>query len=232
MFQFIYHGRFNCLITKDTFETYLKDMYANMKKLFNITWSPAKFVVTMEMDPTRPRGIGGNTDFDRKTDIIFRLRLQLFGFPKKDQTFELMQEMFEHILRHEMFHFLVPSVQDNSCWTEGVVEFMTNLYRQHGSQKTNLESSLYRLTQTYNETIDVVYKEHLYGYVNGFKKMLKLFNEDPNILDDIRKIIQDFNKTDDTYKRPYSAADIIAYNPKFKIFFRGRCNKHVVHEFE
>ena len=134
---------------------------------------------------------------------------------------ELIQEMFEHTLRHEMFHFLIPSVKDNSCWTEGVVEFMTNLFRQHGSQKANLESSLYRLTQTYNETTDIVYKEHLYGYVNGFKKMLKLFNEDPDILDDIR----------DTYKRPYSAADIIAYNPKFKIFFRGRCNKHVVHEF-
>jgi hypothetical protein len=231
MFEFIYKGRFDCLITKGQFEAYVENMYYNMKKILKVKWSPAKFVVTMEIDPTRPKGIGGTTDYDRKSDIIFRLHLQLLGFPKKEQTFDLMEKMFDYTLRHEMFHFFLPSVKDNSCWSEGVTDFMTHLFK-HGSTNANLTNALTSLTVKYRETTDEHYKMHLYGYMTGFKKMLSLYRNDPSCIDDVFLLIQDHCKNDATYKKEYTAADIKAYNSDFKTFFVGRCNKHFIHVFK
>lgn len=230
MFQFIYKGRFDCLITKEIFESHVERTYNAMKRQLGVTWSPAKFVVTMETDPKRPRGIGGTTDYDRKKDIIFRLHLQLFGVPKQEQTFELMNQLFDYTLRHELFHFFIPSIQHNSCWTEGVTDFMTILHT-HGSTEGNLLGFLARLTQRYKEA-EEDYKQHLYGYITGYKKMLSLFHEDASVVKDVYKLIRDRHKSDDTYKREYSPSDIIAQNPKFRTFFLGRCNKHIVHEFK
>ena len=231
MFEFIYKGRFDCLITKGQFEAYVKNMYHNMKKYLRVTWSPNKIVVTMEVDPRRQKGIGGTTDYDRKTDIIFRLNLQLLGFPKKEQTFELMYAMFDYTLRHEMFHFFLPSVKDNSCWSEGVTDFMTHLFRR-GSTDANLTNALTELTARYHETTDEYYKAHLYGYVTGFRKMLALFRKDSAYIDDIFLLIRDRNKSDATYKKEYTAEDIIKYNSDFKTFFVGMCNKHIPHVFK
>ena len=83
MFQFIYKGRFDCIITKDIFEQHVKNLYNDIKKKFNITMDPKKFIVTMEIDSKKSKGYGGYTDYDRKTEIIYYLNLQLFGYPKK-----------------------------------------------------------------------------------------------------------------------------------------------------
>jgi hypothetical protein len=230
MFQFIYKGRFDCLITKEIFESHVKTTYTAMKQQLGVTWSPAKFVVTMETDPKRPRGIGGTTDYDRKTEIIFRLHLQLLGVPKKEQTFELMKQLFDYTLRHELFHFFIPSIQNNSCWTEGVTDFMTTLHT-HGSTEGNLLGFLAQMNQRYKEAKDD-YKQHLHGYLAGYKKMLTLFHEDASVVEDVYKLIRARHKNDETYKREYSPSDIIAQNPKFRTFFLGRCNTHIPHAFK
>lgn len=225
MFQFIYKGRFDCIISKQEYETYVIKLYNDIKTRFNIKWSPKKFIVTFESDPNREKGIGGTTDYDRKTDIVYRMRLQLFGYPKKEQTFELMQEVFGYTLTHEMLHFFIPSVKDNSCWSEGITDFMTFWYTD------KIEENLNRLTKKYKNIEDPIYKQHLYGYLSGFKKMTALYTENIGIIDDMKKLIKDFNN-DDAKKKIYTTPDIISYNPKFKTFFIGKCNNHIPHELK
>ena len=55
MFQFRYIGKFDCLISKNVFENYVKNLYNNIKKCFQISWSPKKFVITMEIDPNKKK---------------------------------------------------------------------------------------------------------------------------------------------------------------------------------
>jgi len=224
MFQFIYKGRFDCLITKEMFEAYVKNIYSKIQKELNITMVPKKFIVTMEMDSNKPKGYGGYTDYDRKTDIIYYLNLQLFGYPKKEQTFELMQGLFENILIHEMLHFFIPSVKNNSCWTEGVTEFMTFWYLDI------IDETLLRLENEYKEIKDAKYKEHKYGYLIGFKKMVKLYNEDKTVINIMKKIIKDFNKNSESKQKEYLSSDIISYDKRFKTFFTGKCNHHIEHK--
>jgi preprotein translocase subunit SecA len=75
------------------------------------------------------------------------------------------------------------------------------------------------------KTTDEKYKAHKYGYITGLKKMVTLYNKDPSVMDDMKKIIKEYDRT-----KEYTATDIIAYNPKFKTFFIGRCNKHIPHD--
>ena len=224
MFQFIYKGRFDCIITKDIFEQHVKNLYNDIKKKFNITMDPKKFIVTMEIDSKKSKGYGGYTDYDRKTEIIYYLNLQLFGYPKKEQTFELIQGFFGIMLTHEMFHFFLPSVKNNSCWSEGVTDFMTFWYMDA------IEENLLRLQNEYKEIKDPKYKEHKYGYITGFKKMVKLYNEDKTVIDTMKMIIKDFNKNLETKQKKYTSSDIISYDKNFKTFFTGKCNNHIAHE--
>lgn len=224
MFDFRYIGKFDCLISKNVFENYVENLYNNLKKCFNILWSPKKFIVTIEIDPKKKRGIGGCTDYDRKTDIIFRLNLQLFGYNKNDITFSILEEFFGYTLTHEMLHFFIPSVKNNSCWSEGVTDFMTFWYNN------TISENLIKLTNEYKNITEPIYKKHKYGYITGFKKMDKLFKEDPSIINDMKHIIKDFNKNDTIKKKEYTEKDIIHYNKKFKIFFTGKCNNHYKYE--
>jgi hypothetical protein len=223
MFQFIYKGKFNCLITKDVFETHIEQLYDNMKKMFGISWSPKKFIVTMEIDPKKSKGWGGNTNYDFKTNT-FLLTLQLFGFSKNEQTISIIEKLFGYVLTHEMLHFFIPYVQNNSCWSEGVTDFMTFWYTD------TISENLFRLKKEYKEITDPSYKQHKFGYLSGFKKMVKLYEDDPSVITDMKRIIKDFNKNDKNRQKIYTHKDIIEYNPKFVGFFIGKCNTHVKHE--
>jgi len=226
MFHFIYKGKFDCLITKADFEIYVENLYNDMKKLFKISWNPKKFIITMEIDPTKEKGWGGNTDYDRNTDIIYKLTLQLFGFSKREQTFSIIQKLFGYTLTHEMLHVFIPSVQNNSCWSEGVTDFMTFWYTD------TISENLTRLTEEYKNITDKEYKQHKYGYVKGFQKMAKLYEEDSSVIKDMKRIIKDFNKNDISKKNTYLKKDIIEYNPRFSIFFNGKCNTHFEHKLK
>jgi hypothetical protein len=171
-------------------------------------------------------GYGGNVD---EIYPNYTLQLQLFGFPKKKQTFELLHYFFGTIVTHELFHLLIPYVKGNSCWSEGVTDFMTFWYRDTLWHRDTISEHLLRLQHEYNEITNKTYKAHKYGYITGLKKMVKLYNENPtsekSIIDDMRKIMKEFDRT-----KEYTAADIIAYNPKFKTFFTDRCNKYITHD--
>lgn len=223
MFEFKYKGKYDCLIPKDVFEKYVEDLYNDMKKRFNVTWSPKKFIVIMEMDPKKQQGWGGTRDITVEYNI-FKLTLQLHGFPKKEQTFDILQIFFGNILRHEMLHFFIPYVKDNSCWSEGVTDFMTYWYTD------TISENLSRLQREYKEITDSDYKAHKYGYITGFKKMNSLYTENKSVINDMKRIIKDFNMNSDSKKKEYSSSDIIEYNPKFKTFFIGKCNIHALHE--
>ena len=94
----------------------------------------------------------------------------------------------------------------------------------------NIKLNLTRLIEEYSEIKDIGYKKHKFGYINGFNKMVQLYNENQYIINDIMKMISDFNKTIDTKNKIYTASDIISYNDKFKIFFGEKCNEHLPHE--
>ena len=102
MFQFRYIGKFDCIITKKEYELYIKNMYYNMKKIFNIKYSPKKIKITMEMNPKKSQGWGGTSEIysgDINSDI-YEMKLQLFGWPKKLQTFNILANFFGHTITH------------------------------------------------------------------------------------------------------------------------------------
>jgi len=220
MFKFLYKGRFDCLISKETFETYVENLFHSMKSRFNVKWTPKQFLVVMEVDPKRRQGWGGNNWYDKQTNTV-TLQLQLFGFPKKDQTFNILQRLFGDTLTHEMLHCFIPPVEGNSCWTEGVTEFMTFWF--HDTTDENLA----RTIREYNEITDEDYKRHKHGYVAGFKKMNALY-ADKTVMVSMLKVIRDFNKTPETKRRVYTKSDIIEYDGRFRTFFTGLCG-HVPH---
>jgi hypothetical protein len=57
--------------------------------------------------------------------------------------------------------------------------------------------------------------------------MAKLYKDDNRVIEDIKQIVQDFNKNSESKKKAYTELDIISYNDKFKTFFIGKCNKHI-----
>jgi len=224
MFQFIYKGKFDCIITKEMFETHVKNIYATIKKIFDIKFTPKKFIIIMHMDPLKTKqSWGGYTD-ETSASSVYKINLQIFGVPKKMQTFGFLELFFENIIIHEMLHFFIPSVKDNSCWTEGVTDFMTFWYLD------TIEKNLLRLENEYKEIKDAKYKEHKYGYITGFKKMVKLYNEDKTVIDVMKKVIKDFNKSSESKQKEYMSSDIISYDKRFKTFFIGKCNKHIEHK--
>jgi len=226
LFRFIYDGEFDCLIDKSTFERCVQSVYLRMKTKFKVRWTPAKFVVTMESNPLRKKAIGGTTDFDRKYDIVYRLRLQLHGYPLKEQTFKMLFDLFEYTLTHEMMHFFIPSVQNNSCWSEGVTDFMTFWFLE------SMPQNLLVLKYEYANETNLVYKRHRFGYVKGFQRMHALYVMDPTVVQDIIRMIQTFNKNTAAKKKVYAASDIASYNSKFKDFFIGKCNTHIKFEYD
>lgn len=221
MFEFTYKGKFNCIITKNVFETYVKRLYNNLKRRFKVSWSPKKFLVTMEIDPKKPQGWGGTVL--EKSSETYSLLVQLFGYDKHEQTFAIIQQLFGNILTHEMMHFFIPYIDNNSCWSEGVTDFMTYWYSD------TISETMFRLEKEYKQITDPSYKQHKFGYISGFKKMLKLYKKDPTVIDDMLRIIKDFNKNEITKQKTYTRKDIINYNPKFSVFFIGKCNEHVTH---
>jgi len=212
--EFVYKGRFDCLVSKKTVEAYVKDLYLSLRSRFKVKWAPKHFVVIMEINPRKEKGWGGNNWYEGDT---FTLQMQLFGFPKREQTFRILQRWLGDTLTHEMLHLFIPSVQGNSCWTEGVVEFMT--FWVQGTIRENLVKTM----QEYKEITDEAYKQHKYGYVVGFKKMNALYEEDPGVLKVVSKMISD------NTRKVYTKADILAYDARFRIFFTGGCNRHVPH---
>jgi hypothetical protein len=78
----------------------------------------------------------------------------------------------------------------------------------------------------YRNIKDKKYKEHKYGYISGFTKMAKLFYTNKLIINDIKKIIKDFDKN---RQKKYTKFDIISYNNKFKTFFTEKCNNNIIH---
>ena len=200
---------------------YIQNLYHSIKKMFDITYDPKKFTIIMEMDGTDKRkGYGGHVE---EIYPNYKMLLQFFGVPKKEQTFEKLNNFFGHTVTHEMFHLFIPEVHENSCWSEGVTDFMAFLYVDIVNHTATINGTLSKLQRQYNEITDEKYKAHIYGYITGLKKMVTLYTKDESVFwDDMKKIIKEFDRT-----KTYTAADIIAYNPKFKTFFTGRCNKHI-----
>jgi hypothetical protein len=60
MFIFIYKGKYDCLISKKEFESYIKNLYFDMKKILNVKFTPKQFIVTMVMDAKKNQGWGGS----------------------------------------------------------------------------------------------------------------------------------------------------------------------------
>ena len=215
MFQFRYIGKFDCIITKKEYELYIKNMYYNMKKIFNIKYSPKKIKIIMEMNPKKSQGWGGTREIysgDINSDI-YEMKLQLFGYPKKLQTFNILAKFFGHIITHEMFHFFIPFIINYDLWSEGVTDFMAAWYNN------NISNHLSSMVREYKQITDPDYKLHKYSYLAGYKKMVKLYKEDESVINIMKKIIKDCNKNKSDKKKTYIKSDIIKYNPKFKVFF-------------
>ena len=217
-FVFRYKGKFDWLISKEVFEAYCIHIYDDLKRVFKVEWSPKTFFITVETKANKQRGWGGNF---QKDAAGFHLDLQLFGCPKKDQTLTLLQSLLDHTLTHEMLHGFVPSVQGNSCWTEGVVEYLTYWYHD------KVADNLARMEEEYKAITDPRYKKHKYGYLVGARKMSRLA-KDEGVMKDLKRLIWDYNRNEESHLKVYTRQDVVAYNARFATFFGAKCF-HVPH---
>jgi hypothetical protein len=221
MFEFVYKGESDFNVPKPMFETFMKTLFADLKQLFKAQWSPKKIIVTMHVNPKMDRMIGGTTNKPSK----FRYVLDLFlnGIEKPKQTKKVIDELLNYTATHEMFHFFMPYVHTNSCWSEGVTDFMTFWFRN------KLEKEVPLQLKQYNEITDAQYKKHRRGYAMGLNKMFELYKKNPNVIVDIKQMVFDYLSDITSVTRAYSAKDVIKYNPLFKTFFGSNACVHYVY---
>lgn len=165
---------------------------------------------------------GGNTN--KPSHDIYTLDLQLYGFPRKTQTYAILHEFLYEVAIHEIFHFFMPYVHNCSCWSEGVTDFMTMWFCN------NLDKFKIVNEWKYNNQVEQKNKAHRYGYVTGYKKMYDLYQANKEqILKDIFRMIKDYWRNDETIEKEYTPEDIIQYNEKFKTFFANtKCMQHIL----
>lgn len=218
MFEFVYKGERDFNVTKTVFETFITTLYEDLRHLFRAQWSPKKIIVTMHVDPKLSRMIGGTTN--KLSKYRYVLDLFLHGIEKQKQTKTVVDELFNYTATHEMFHFFMPYVHNNSCWSEGVTDFMTFWFRN------KLEKEVPLSLKNYQEIKEPQYKKHRRGYALGLNKMFELYKKNPSVLGDIKLMVFDYWVDVRSVTRSYSAKDVIQYNPSFKTFFGSEACVH------
>jgi hypothetical protein len=78
MFHFIYKGRFDCLISKDTFEMYIQNLYYDIKKRFGVTYNPKKFTIKREGDTVLVIRNGDNNQVVSRTTHTSEIDPRIF----------------------------------------------------------------------------------------------------------------------------------------------------------
>jgi hypothetical protein len=81
-----------------------------------------------------------------------------------------------------------------------------------------IDENLIRLTNEYKNITDQTYKKHKYGYITGFKKMAKLYKEEPLIINDMKHLIKDFNKNDMIKKKNIHNKILLIIIKNLKLF--------------
>jgi hypothetical protein len=207
------------LRNKEYFEKRVKHLYNCLKREFDIKWSPKQFIITTKVNyNAKEQGWGGDTQrkFAKNGDASYFLNLQLFSSTLDIDVF------IGTTVTHEMLHFFLPYVEGNSCWSEGVTDFVTFWFHD------TIDENLKKLKREFKNIADLEYRAHKYGYITGFAKMVKLYKKSPTtVIRDIKRLVRDHHTT---LQKHYTVDDIVAYNPAFKTFFLHLCNEHVVHK--
>jgi predicted metal-dependent hydrolase len=221
--KFIYYGKFY-ISTKKFYENFIIETISNIIELYNIKYFQSDIIIKFESKQNKNKGFSYGGTWIQKNLLL----LQAWNLPK-----ELFDNFFNYIIVHEIFHLFVPSVFMhkidknnncilNGCFSEGFVEFMTYKYNN------NLEG-IELWIKEYNKINDKSYKKHRFMYFYGLTYMNKLYQQNPEKIDNIIKnILFDKNKNKVNYYKIYYPESIIKYDKSLKKLFTKKCD-HIRH---
>lgn len=182
--------------SKRRFERFVEYHLSRIVRKYRVRYMPSPLTIILESgtlkDPSHS-SYGGTWLSKQK------LYLQLYNLrtPKGIRTF------LREVVIHELFHLVVPIVTGNSCWSEGAVEFMTYLYLNE------VHEALAEKIREFEESTDKVYKEHKYGYVEGFRVLVDMWKKNPRGIEaKLKAIIRDHTSSKAHYHRQYDKSMI------------------------
>ena len=150
-----------------------------------------------------------------------KLLLQAWNVPKNRY-----KDFLEKIIVHEIFHLFIPGIiykngSQNSCFSEGFVEFLTYKYN-------NKLSTIIKECIKYNKIKNKKYKQHSFPYIFTPYYMYKRFIRNPEkIYNLIYDMIYNFNNNYINYYKKYTKEDIIKYDKLFKKLFTKKCDNQI-----
>jgi hypothetical protein len=57
---------------------------------------------------------------------------------------------------------------------------------------------------------------------------MALLAKDEGVMQDLKRLIRDYNRNEETHLKVYTRQDVVAYNARFATFFGAKCG-HVLH---
>lgn len=222
-FNFKYIGNYNHVVSKKDFEDRCKYVYHDIKSKYKVAYTPSaiNIIFKTKNDERAGSSWGGtcSTDLKKRTfQILFEIRNK----PPEQQDRYFTDLFFKKTIVHEFFHFFLLNAGNSVCWGEGVVEFMMAHYTHNLAWIPKLMTEYKNIKV--NNTNDAKYKKRKYPYAYGSMNMLKLYKESPRRIHNVlASIIRDMCASDESFAHKYTAAEIIAYAPEFKIFFTKQC---------
>jgi hypothetical protein len=221
---FKYTGKFYICSKKD-FELFFINTIINIIKTYFIKFFPRKIIVKFESKKYKSKSdysYGGTWDDNiRKKGNVPKLLLQAWNLPKN-----MYKEFLENIVVHEIFHLFIPGIKykdgsENSCFSEGFVEFLTYKYNEK-------LSNIFKECIKYNKLKDNNYKLHKFPYIFTPYYLYKRFIRDPEkIYNLIYIMIYNFNNNYINYYKKYTKEDIIKYDKLFKKLFTKKCDNQI-----
>jgi hypothetical protein len=229
---FNYIGKFYISKKKD-FEIFFIKTIQNIINIYNIKYFPKKIIVNFESKiyyDSKNCSYGGTWNNVREKNYVPTLLLQSWNLQKEDY-----KNFLDMMVVHEIFHLFVPSIENNGCFSEGFVEFLTYKYNN------NLDDII-KNKEIYNKLDNNEYKIHKYPYHYGPFCIYKIYlKNQPKIDDLINNMIFNFNKNYKNYYKIYKKEDIISYDKVlrklngspviFKKLFSKKCN-HTIHKLK
>lgn len=226
---FKYTGKFYICSKKD-FELFFINTTKKIIDMYNIKYFPRKITIKFESKKYKGKNCnysyGGTWDGCRKKGKVAKLLLQAWNLPKN-----MYKEFLETIVVHEIFHLFIPGIyykdgSENSCFSEGFVEFLTYKYN-------NKLSNIIKKYDEYNKIKNKNYKQHKFPYIFTPYYMYKLYKKDSNKIDNlINNMIYNFNNSYINYYKKYTKKDIIKYDNLFKKLFSKKCDNHITHKLK
>jgi len=220
---FKYIGKFY-ICSKKKFELFFINTIKNIIYMYNIKYFPKKIIIKVESKNNCNTAFGGTWNVIRKKRIIPVLLLQVWNLQKNRY-----KDFLEEIVVHEIFHLFIPTIwynnNQNACFSEGFVEFLTYKYN-------NKLKNIFKNYIKYNKLKNNHYKKHKFPYIFTPYYMNKLFIKKPEKINNlINNMIYNFNNNYINYYKIYTKDNIIKYDNLLKKLFTKKCSNHISYTY-